>query len=166
MRTFQIGKLGLWGLVFTLTACAGGMSRQARSQVSFFGSFEQLQQAPQQYRGEVVMLGGRIIETQVKQGVTEIVLLQLELNRSDRPQENGQSGGRFIVRSQTFLDPALYPTGTPVTVVGRLTGEVTRPIGEMPYQYPVIEPIEIKKWPPEGYSSPRLHFGIGVGTHF
>jgi outer membrane lipoprotein len=153
-------------MIFLCMSCAGGISRQARSQITYFGSFSAVQQEPQKYAGETVLWGGRIIDTQVSNGVTEIAVLQLELGSQDRPQDNDQSHGRFLIRSAQFLDPALYPQGTLITVVGRLEGSENRLIGEMLYSYPAVEPAEIKKWPAGNDSSPRFHFGIGIGTHF
>jgi outer membrane lipoprotein len=156
----------LLSLVFVFTACAGGISDQARAQVTFVGPFSDVQPDPAKYQGETMLWGGKIIETQVKEGVTDISVLQLELGSYDRPRNDDRSHGRFLIRSTRFLDPALYPQGTLITVVGRLQGFETRPIGQMPYKYPVIDPIEIKKWPVDADPSPRFQFGIGIGTHF
>lgn len=153
-------------LVLLLTACGGGISRQVRDQVTYTGPFTELQQAPSNYRGAMVLLGGRVIETLTKAGATELVVLQLEIGSRDRPLDNDQSQGRFLVRSEHFIDPALFPPGTLITVVGRLQGSESRLIGEMPYTYPVIEPAEMKKWPAGSDTSPRFHFGIGIGTRF
>jgi outer membrane lipoprotein len=150
----------------TAVSCAGGISREVRSQTTYFGEFADLQQQPGQYTGETIILGGKIIETRVAEGATEMEILQLSLNGSDRPQDNDQSQGRFLVRTRQFLDPAIYPKGTLVTVGGRILGGETGAIGAMPYTYPSVELIEIKKWPPQDSRSPRFHFGVGVGTHF
>ena len=155
----------LW-LALILTACGGGISRQARDQVTYTGPFAELQKHPARYRGTVVLLGGKVIETLVKEGATEMVVLQLDVGSRDRPLDNDQSQGRYLVRSTQFIDPALFPPGTLITVVGRLQGSESRPIGEMPYAYPLIEPAELKKWPAGSDESPRFHFGIGIGTRF
>ncbi len=149
-----------------LAACAGGISKQTRSRITYFGPFDAVQQQPEKYRGQTVMWGGRIIDTLPGDSATELVVLQLGLSNRDRPQDNDQSKGRFIVRSSRFLDPAVYPQGTLVTVVGPVKGAETRPIGKMAYRYPVMDVIEIRTWQPESGSYPRFHFGIGVGTHF
>lgn len=147
-------------------ACAAGISQQAQSQVTYTGAFEPVQQQPEKYTGEIVIWGGKIVETQPGEGRTEMVVLQLELGANDRPQDNDSSKGRFLARSTQFLDPALFPPGTLITVVGRLAGAQERLIGKMAYQYPVIEIVEVKKWPVKADGSPRIQFGIGVGTHF
>jgi len=156
----------LLSLIFIIGACAGGISEQARAQITFTGSFSDVLQDPAKYQGETLLWGGKVIETQVKEGVTDIVVLQLALGGYDRPMDDDQSHGRFLIRSSQFLDPALYPPATLVTVVGRLQGTERKPIGQMLYVYPVIDPIEIKKWPAGVNPSPRFHFGIGIGTHF
>lgn len=166
MRKGHSAPAVLAALAIALAGCAAGISAQARSQVTYTGTFGALQQNPGRYKGETVILGGRIIQTQVLEGATEIVVLQLDLDASDQPQNNDQSQGRFIIRSSGFLDPAIYPPGTLVTVVGKVQADEVRPIGQMAYRYPVIDPVEIKKWPVAGQNSPTFHFGFGVGTSF
>ncbi len=160
-------RIGLicW-IIALLTGCTGGVSKYARSQVSYFEPFGQLQQQPEKYRGETVIWGGRIISSTALKGATEIEVLQLDLNHNQRPISNDQSQGRFIIRSAAFIDPALYPKGTLITVVGPLKGSENRAIDRMPYQYPVIGITEIKKWPKGTGASPRFHFGIGISTYF
>jgi starvation-inducible outer membrane lipoprotein len=53
-----------------------------------------------------------------------------------------------------------------ITMVGRFSEISKRPIGEMLYDYPVIDLTEIKKWDPDVPPSPRFHFGVGIGTSF
>lgn len=153
-------------IVLMTLSCAAGISEQAQSQVTYMGTFAQVQQQPAKYMGETVMWGGKIVQTQPRDDNTELVVLQLELGGQDRPQDNDKSQGRFLARSTQFLDPALYPPGTLITVVGRLQGAEERPIGKMAYQYPVVDIVEAKKWPVNTDRSPRFHFGIGVGKTF
>ncbi len=160
------GWIGSVCILLALSACAGGISKQTQSQITYFGPFDVVQQQPEKYRGETVMWGGKVINAVPGEESTELVVLQLGLSSQNRPQDNDQSNGRFIVRSSRFLDPAVYPQGTLVTVVGPVKGAETRPIGQMAYRYPVMDVIEIKKWQPSSSSYPRFQFGIGVGTHF
>jgi outer membrane lipoprotein len=153
-------------LLLTLLGCVGNTPLQTRSQVTYTGTFDQLQQAPDRYAGETVLLGGKVVATQVTEGSTELVVLQLELNSSDQPRDDDRSLGRYLAISPRFLDPALYPPGTLITVVGKVRGGQKRLIGKMMYTYPVIDLVEIRKWSPPGNPSPRFQFGIGVGTHF
>jgi len=144
----------------------GGLSRQAREQIDYTGSFTSLQADPDRHVGATTLLGGRVIATTPTDGGTEIVTLQLPIGSNDRPRDGDDSQGRFILKTQQFIDPALYPKDTLISVVAKLTGSEQRMIGEMAYRYPVLSIVEIKKWPPPETTGPRFHIGIGVGKTF
>ena len=162
-------KKGLRTLVLMgallMAGCAAGISPGARSQITYGGPFQAVQAYPDGYVGKVVMWGGKIIETRILNGGTEIIVLQTELTSTGTPPEDAVSQGRFIIRSPSFLDPAIYGAGTWITVVGNITGSETRLIGEMPYRYPVVGIVELKQWVPKDNAPPRFQFGFGVGTH-
>lgn len=166
MKHGPIRILIILTLGFMMASCAGGISNESRSRVTYFGDFAGLQQQSEHHIDQIVILGGKVIETRVDEGVTEMEILHLNLNRSDQPEDNDQSQGRYLVRTRQFLDPVLYPKGTLITVVGRIQGSEKGTIGDMAYTYPVVELMEIKKWPARDSRSPRFHFGVGIGTHF
>jgi outer membrane lipoprotein len=164
--TWTVRFLGIC-VVFVTLGCASGMSQQARSQITYQGSFSDLQQARDEHRGETVMLGGKVLRTDASQSASEIAVLQMPLDSNNKPKDTDESEGRFLIRSDRFLDPAIYKQGRLVTVVGRLVGKQARSIGGFEYVYPVVEAIELKAWPwPRQRTSPSVHFGIGVGTWF
>ena len=153
-------------IVLLTGGCATGISQEVRSQVTYLGSFSELRANIDQYGGEVVMLGGKVIETQGSPTGSEISVLQLALDRRGRPKDVNQSEGRYLIRSGQFFDPAVYERGALLTVVGTLRGSEVRPVGGFQYHYPIVEAIEVKPWPREQSTSPRFHFGVGVGTSF
>jgi outer membrane lipoprotein len=134
--------------------------------VTYKGSFSALQKTPDAYKGEVVMLGGRIIETKISSPLSELTVLQVALNSAGRPEDPDQSQGRFIVQAEKILDPEIYRKDMPITVVGTLKGSKIRSIGGFNYTYPLVKPIEIKLWSKAGRSRPAIHFGFGIGTSF
>jgi outer membrane lipoprotein len=152
--------------IILVLGCAGGISRQSRSMVTYKGSFSALQKAPDKYRGEVVILGGRIIETKISSPLSELIILQIPLNSSGQPVDPDQSQGRFIVQAEKILDPEIYRKDMLITVVGTLNGSKTLSIGGFNYNYPLVESIEIKLWLKNGRSRPSVHFGFGIGTSF
>jgi len=158
----------LVGIIFIvfMAACTKGISKQARSQVTYSGDFSELQRNPDDHKDEVVLFGGKIIDTSVNANSSEIVVLQLPLGGGDRPQVGDQSKGRFLIRSKQLLDPALYRKGMAITVVGMLVSNETRTIDEFKYNYPVIEPMEVKLWSEDKYGGPSVHFGFGVLKSF
>lgn len=147
-----------------LTGCVSGVSDYSRAMVTYQGAFPELQGAPDQYRGQVAMLGGRIVETTPSAAGTEIVVLQLPLAAMDKPALDQASEGRFLISTSDFLDPAVYRKLTLITVVGEVTGHVERPVGDYPYTLPVLRPIEIKQWSSNDWGSgnaPAVHLGVG-----
>jgi outer membrane lipoprotein len=125
-------------------------------------AFPALQQKPDAYAGKVVVLGGQIIATTVKDNETWIEMLEKKLDAQQKPEDTDQSAGRFLVRFLGFLDPAIYAAGRKLTVAGQVEGALVRPINETKYTYPVLAAKEHYLWKPEEANrSPR--FGIGIG---
>lgn len=163
--TWTVRLVGIC-LVLLMVGCATGVSKQARSQITYYGSFTALQTAPDKHVGEILMFGGKILKTSAYQSSSEITVLHLPLGSGNRPQDGDRSEGRYLIRSEQFLDPAIYQQGRLLTVVGKYSRSEGRSIGEFEYSYPVIEAIELKPWPWARRTSPSFHFGIGVGTWF
>ncbi len=151
-------------LVFSLAACAGGISPQARSQVTYRGHFNQLQQSPDAHVGEIVLLGGRVLGTSANSLFSEIGVLHMPLDWNERPVDSDSSAGRFLIRSEGFLDPEIYKKGELVSVVGQLSGSEERLVGSYDYRYPIIRAIEIRRWPRWDAYFPAVHFGFGCGA--
>jgi len=152
--------------IMFLMGCATGISQQSRSRVTYAGPFSELQKTPDIYKDEIIMLGGKILETSVSSTLSQLTVLQLELGNDGRPLNLDQSHGRFIIESRQFLDPEIYQKGMLLTLVGKLKGSKILSIGGFDYVYPLLEPMEIKLWPMEILTQPRFHFGFGVGTMF
>ncbi|SFM93840.1 Slp family lipoprotein [Thermodesulforhabdus norvegica] len=112
-------------------------------------SFRELLRNPGMYRGKTVILSGIILECRVVSDGTVCEILQVPAKPGSRPENADRSEGRFIARSQRFLDPAIYARGRQVTVGGVVSGEERKMVGEREYRYPVIDVEEIHLWPPE-----------------
>ncbi len=109
--------------------------------------FAELQKAPGNYVGRTVMLGGNVIRAKRTETGTEVEILQLPIAKEGVLSENRlQSEGRFLAVREAFLDPASLPAGTPITVIGTVTGELTKPLDEIAYTYPILEIKHIIDW--------------------
>ena len=111
--------------------------------------FPQLLQNTDRYEGETVILGGRVIEVRNQADRTLVVVLQTPLGFGQEPKDADRSKGRFMLRSDQFLDPEVFEKGRPLTVAGRVVGTQRETIGEDPYTYPVLEVLEIHLWETE-----------------
>jgi len=104
---------------------------------------------PDQYKGDIVIWGGKIIKTRTLKTGTQVYVLHMPLDYMEKPEDNLTSRGRFIAATQEFLDPELYSSGKLVTVAGTVTGTESHPVGETEYPYPVIDIKEIHLFKPE-----------------
>ena len=137
--------------VLLVTGCAASPFPEALTRsVDRSLSVAQIRADPQAHRGAQVILGGEILATAPKAGETEIEVLSRRLDSGDAPERSDDSPGRFLARMPGFLDPAVYARGRRVTVLGTVAGVEERPVGELPYVYPIIAAERIKLWPKEG----------------
>jgi len=139
------------------------------SQIDKTVSFNQVIADPDAYRGKTVLIGGEVLKAKGEKDGTQLEVLQLPLESSHRPttQRTG-SRGRFLAFNRGFLDPATFADGTPVTIVGEVTGVRTQQLDETEYRYPTIEIKHLHVWDDTAYDQPasRPWFGIfgGVGV--
>jgi len=110
-------------------------------------AFADLRTAPSSYVGRVIMVGGVVIKAKRTEIRTEFVVLQLPTDAgAPSTTERLRSEGRFLAVREEFLDPATVPPGTPITVVGVVSGSMTRPLDDSEYTYPVLDIKHLTDW--------------------
>lgn len=155
----------LIGLLALISACTPVISQTTMSAVDKGISFSALQKNPDAFKGRVVLLGGQIIATTVKANETWIEILEKPLDYQQKPSDTDQSSGRFLIRFEGFLDPAIYASGRKLTVAGQVEGKVVRPLKEILYTYPLLTAKEHYLWRPDyDYGIPRFSIGVGGGV--
>jgi len=155
-------------LLLLLTGCTSVLSNQIVRESDDKIAFPDLLQKPDRYRGSVVILGGQVIETVVREGETWVQVLQLPLGWQQQPDITAASQGRFLVVYKRFVDPLIYEKGRKITVGGVVEGGRVVTIGGKLYTVPSILERESYLWKPEDYypaagSPPAVQFGIGFG---
>ena len=120
---------------------------ELEKQIDSSVNFVDLQAAPANYVGRVVMVGGVVIRAKRTKVQTEIEVLELP-TEAEGPSttERLRSEGRFLAVREEFLDPASVPPGTPITVIGVVSGSTTRPLDESEYNYPVVDIKHLIDW--------------------
>ena len=120
---------------------------ELEKQIDASVSFVDLQAAPANYVGRVVMVGGVVVRAKRTKDHTEIEVLQLPtVGGEPSTTERLRSEGRFLAVREAFLDPATVPPSTPITVIGVVSGSTTRPLDETDYTYPILEIKHLVDW--------------------
>ena len=152
------------------SGCTSVLSTRVVQEADDKITFPDLQKQPERYRGAVVILGGQIVETVVKENETWVQVLQLPLGAQQRPDNTASSQGRFIVIYKRFADPFVYEKGRKITVAGVVQGGQVITLNDRPHTVPVLLERESYLWKTEDYyypaygPGPTFQFGIGVGT--
>ncbi len=156
-------------VLLSLTGCAPVISKQTREQINPDIAPEEVLRNPEQYKGEMVILSGEIIEIENKEDNTSVKVLQLPAGFRGKPKDMSKSEGRFLAIADYYLDPFIYTKGRKVTVAGKVEGTRQLPLGETQYNYPVIHVTELYLWSIEEdyyYPYPSFHIGFGFGHSF
>jgi outer membrane lipoprotein len=120
---------------------------ELEKQIDTSVAFADLHAAPGNYVGRVIMAGGVVIRAKRTKDRTEIEVLQLPIEGGEpSTTERLRSEGRFLAVREEFLDPASVPPGTPITVIGVVSGSTTRPLDETEYTYPVLDIKHLIDW--------------------
>jgi outer membrane lipoprotein len=150
--------------VFFITAgCAPPFSKETLDKVNRNVSFQELKKEPEKFKGTTVMLGGMIVGSKNAKEGTLIEILQKPLDSSGSPLQTDSTEGRFLIQSDTFLDPAVYHEGRLITVVAEVIGRKELPLDDIMYAYPLLTVKDLHLWEPS--QGPRFFFGIGVSHH-
>jgi starvation-inducible outer membrane lipoprotein len=165
--------LPLVAVAFALlaSACSGSkvIPPEWEKQIDSSVSLRDIQASPQALQGRTVLLGGEVLGARRVQDGVELEVLQLPVKDDDPPSERRtESEGRFFAIDRSAGDPASFPPGTKVTLVGVVAGEETRRLDESTYRYPIVEVKHLYVWSEDAYrersgNSVGLFGGVGFG---
>lgn len=112
--------------------------------------------------GQTALWGGTILNIQNLKDSTQVEILAYPLDSSQRPNLDNMPIGRFIVRSQGFLDPASFSQGQSISVLGKIGKNQDATIGESSYLYPVIHAQQVHLWSKKK-NKIQSNFSFGIG---
>ncbi len=166
MSRFPI--LALLGASIFFSACAqyNVIPDRLEGQVNRTLKFEQVRDNPQEYKGEMLVVGGEVLSVDRRQDTTRIEVLQLPLNDDYIPaNQRTQTQGRFIALSKGHdpLDPAVFDKGVAISLVGELVGSETIKVGEDDKQVPVFGIKDLTIWDKAHYWGNPPGYGLGWG---
>ena len=128
------------------SGCAANPASSISQAVVDDVSLTQARGAADAYLGSTVRWGGVVTEVENKADRTWVFVVGRELGDQEKPITDGASEGRFIASFDGFVDPLVYKSGRPLTVVGSIEGSTVRAIGEYDYRFPVVAVRDSYLW--------------------
>jgi outer membrane lipoprotein len=162
---FMLTRLAVPAALLVLAACAPAPIYKTTGAAVTAAPF-QVAQTPEQFSGNEVIWGGRIVQVKVLADHSEIELLAYPLDASQRPKANDSGNGRFIAVMPGYVEPLDYPSGALMTVNGKLGGSRAGKVGEADYVFPLVSVAQSHVWTAEEMNKGRnnVHFGVGLGV--
>ncbi|MEF8833417.1 MAG: Slp family lipoprotein [Halofilum sp. (in: g-proteobacteria)] len=120
---------------------------------------------PEATMGRTVLWGGVIVDARNLPERTRLEIVAYPLSkRTQRPDTDAASSGRFRVYVDGYLETAVYGPGRRFTVRGRVQGTETGRIGEAEYVFPVVKAGAFELWPEQTRRERRsgINFGFGI----
>jgi outer membrane lipoprotein len=158
-------KLYLFVIYLLLAACSN-LPPAIEDPPLFDLSYNEAVQNIARYKEAPVRWGGTVIDVENEQNFSLIQVLYYPLNSYGRPQLDNPNGGRFVIKSPEFLDPAVYTKNSEITVAGRLKGDIERAVGKKYLRLPMISATVIHLWPayaPSYYGYGSFGYGYPYG---
>jgi outer membrane lipoprotein len=141
------------------SGCAHVISNEARLAVDPMVDLALVRQNPTAYLGKTLLLGGLVVENRLTREGTDLEVLLFSLDRWGRPLQVDDLGGRFIARTERFLDPEIFKAGLHVTLTCDVAGKEILPLKGVDYHYPVftINEIHVLRSPSQPYAYPPYY---------
>jgi outer membrane lipoprotein len=136
-------------IVLVLMVCGGCAANPASSisqAIVDDVSLTQARSAADAYIGSTVRWGGVVTEVENKADKTWVFLVGRALGDDEKPITDSVSEGRFVASFSGFVDPLVYKSGRPLTVVGSIESSTVRAIGEFDYRFPVVAVRDSYLW--------------------
>jgi outer membrane lipoprotein len=147
IRLFLAGACGTACLLVVAGCSTVPISKPWREKATK-ADFVTILQNLESHQGNVVIWGGKIIQTVNQTNGASVYVLESPLDSEGRPMSEKLSQGRFIAHHPGFLDPEVYRAGARITIAGEMAGKLSENIGQTPYIYPVVTLKEVYFWNP------------------
>ncbi len=120
---------------------------------------------PEAATGRTVLWGGVIADARNLPERTRLEIVAYPLaERTQNPDTDAVSPGRFRVYVDGYLETAVYGAGRRFTVRGRVEGTETGRIDEAEYVFPVVAAEAFELWPEQTRRErgSGVNFGFGI----
>ena len=151
---------------FILLSACSGLPPKIENALWEDVDYSQAHENSKRFTGLPIRWGGTIVHVTNEEEYSEIQVLYYPLNVYGRPSLRQPNGGRFLMQSDKFLDPAIYLKGAEITIAGTLSGEIDRKVGNKTIKLPLISSAQSHLWPVYK-DKPHLYYsGFGPYSYY
>lgn len=137
----------LFALILATALISGCATMPASLAGDHFSTITPKEAVAEKSSGKQVRWGGEIFAVEPGVDRTCFAVLSRALLNDARPSGHRNANGAFVACRPGFLDPALYPEGSDITVVGILSGNEQYQSGYSNLELPEVDATEIYLWP-------------------
>jgi len=144
----MIRRLLLLSTLLFMTACASVPMAIQGDNYQMGLTPQMVSSAPESHIRKPVRWGGIIVEVVNNEQETWVEILAMPLSDSAKPYgERNASLGRFIAKTNEFLDPEIFLKGLKITVTGTVSDTIQGKVGERDYVYATVDVQSQYLWP-------------------
>jgi starvation-inducible outer membrane lipoprotein len=149
---------GLLMLAACTTLAPPAFDAAVTRDVNYGLTFALLQQHPQAYKGQTVLLGGVIVSADLApDGLVNIEVKQKPLDDNQKPIAGGSSGGDFLIQFPGRNLQAIH-LGNLVSVVGTVAGTKVLHLATLSYPILLIKAQSLNYWPGPATLTPKVYY--------
>lgn len=145
-------------LIFLLLTACSSMPSVIREMDVMSISYSRVNQETENYKNAPVRWGGTIVDVENEEEFSLMQVLFYPLDYYGQPQLD-KPEGRFVIKSNEFLDPAIYASDREITVVGLIDGKIERTVGNKKISVPLITSTALYLWPVRYHNNPSNYYG-------
>ena len=162
MHIMWLIRLSTFGVLVILAACASlgppAFDAEVTRNVNQGITFSLLQQNPEAYRGQTVLLGGQIVSADLtSDGLVNIEVKQKPLDGNQKPMVSGSSSGDFLIQFPG-RDLKEIHLGNLVSVVGTVSGTKILQLAGISYPILLINAQALNYWPGPATLKPKIYY--------
>jgi starvation-inducible outer membrane lipoprotein len=154
----SLGVIFLPAAALLLSGCAGFIPLELKDRIQWEVSLRDLQRDLKGHKGQLVLLGGEILEVRKRGDEESVEVLQRPVDAAKQPVLASESDGRFVIKlsREASLEKGAFE-GQPLTVVGEVTGESETGAGKDKV-HPVLLAKVLRLWFPADYAPPPPYY--------
>ena len=148
MKTLSKSVIVLMSTILVACAAPGVFPPDTLKGVDQTFDFAHWRMVPNQAEAKKIQLGGRIVQSESKEGIVTVVTAQLPIvdHPAYGPKDTGKRSGEFAIIYQGKIDPSFLQPGNRIMVVGTTHSPKVVSVDDLPKSLPTVMAACVHLW--------------------